>query len=59
MANLSGLLTDLGSGLGNFMNAIADPFINFIVYLGVGGAVVGIIYSIGKLISNGLHTKKV
>ena len=53
--DFAGLFTSLGEGLGNFLNAIAEPVLYIVVVLGVAGAVVGLIYGVTDLIRRGMH----
>lgn len=50
--NFTGLLTDLGAGIGGFIEAIDEPLVNFIIVLGVGAAVVLIVRSIAGRVAN-------
>jgi len=47
-------LTDVGNGLGGFLTAIQEPVVYFILVLGIGGAIAGIIYAIVDRIKVGM-----
>ena len=47
-------LTDVGNGLGAFLTAIQEPLIYFILVLGIGGAVAGIMYAVIDRIKKGM-----
>jgi len=44
--NFTSFLSDVGTGLGAFLNAIMEPLVYFILVLGIGGAIAGLIYAI-------------
>jgi len=44
--NFTAFLSDVGTGLGSFLNAIMEPLVYFILVLGIGGAIAGLIYAI-------------
>jgi len=52
--NFTAFLTDIGNGLGGFLSAIQEPLIYFILVLGIGGAIAGIIYAIVDRIKHGM-----
>ena len=52
--NFTGFLTDVGNGLGGFLSAIQEPVVYFILVLGIGGAIAGIIYAIVDKIKEGM-----
>lgn len=52
--NFAGFLGDLGTGLGAFLNAIMEPLVYFLIVLGVGGAIAGLIYAIVHRIKKGM-----
>lgn len=52
--NFTGFLTDIGNGLGAFLNAIQEPLIYFILVLGIGGAIAGLIYAIVERVKKGM-----
>lgn len=41
-----GFLSDIGSGLGAFLNAITSPLVYFIIVLGIGGSITALITAI-------------
>lgn len=47
-------LTDIGNGLGAFLTAIQEPLIYFILVLGIGGAIAGLIYAIVGRVKKGM-----
>lgn len=46
------LLTDLGNGIGGFIEAIDEPLVNFVIVLGVGAAVVLIVRAIASRVAS-------
>lgn len=58
MANISGLLTDAGTGLGSFLTSISDPLVTFVITLGIGFAIVLLIRKIGSMIGSSVQMKK-
>lgn len=52
--NFTGFLTDVGNGLGAFLGAIQEPLVYFILVLGIGGAIAGIVWAIVDRIKKGM-----
>lgn len=52
--NFTSFLTDIGNGLGAFLNAIQEPVVYFLLVLGIGGAIAGLIYAIVSRVKKGL-----
>lgn len=53
--NFTGFLSDLGNGLGAFLNAIQEPVVYFVLVLGIGGSIAGLIYAIVHRVKKGMH----
>jgi hypothetical protein len=53
--NISGTLTDVGTGLGNFLGAIQDPVVNFVLILGIIGGILSIFMAIAYVIKKALN----
>lgn len=53
--NISGTLTDVGTGLGNFLGAIQDPVVNFVLVLGIIGGILSIFMAIAYVIKKALN----
>lgn len=47
-------LSDIGNGLGAFLSAIQEPLIYFILVLGIGGAIGGLVYAIVGRVKKGM-----
>lgn len=54
MVNFTETLTELGTGLGNFLTAIVDPVTSFILVLGIIGGVLSIFYGISYVIKSSI-----
>ena len=54
MVNFTETLTELGTGLGNFLTAIVDPVTSFILVLGIIGGVLSIFYGISYVIKTSM-----
>jgi hypothetical protein len=52
--NFTSFLSDVGGGLGSFLSAIQEPLVYFILVLGIGGAVAGIVWAIVERIKKGM-----
>ena len=54
MVNFTTTLTELGDGLGGFLNAIVDPVTSFVLVLGIIGGVLSIFTAIAYVVKNAL-----
>lgn len=53
--DISTTLTDVGTGLGNFLSAIQDPVVNFVLILGIIGGILSIFMAIAYVIKKALN----
>lgn len=51
---ISGTLTDVGAGLGNFISAIQSPVVNFVLVLGIIGGILSIFMAVAFVIKKAL-----
>jgi len=52
--NFTSFLGDIGGGLGAFLSAIQEPLVYFLLVLGIGGAIAGLIYAIVHRVKKGM-----
>jgi len=58
MGTLNETLSDVGTGMGAFLNAIKDPLVAIVLVLGVVGGVLAIFYAIATVIQRAIRGSK-